>query len=48
VLDQQLLSPVIIIVIKIIIIIYVWRWSEVESTTAAIYWPIVPALDDTW
>jgi hypothetical protein len=29
--------------------VYLWGWSETESTmTAAIYWPIVPAMDDGW
>jgi hypothetical protein len=29
--------------------IYLWGWSGTEATvTVAIYWPVVPALDDRW
>jgi hypothetical protein len=35
--------------IRDFVFIYLWGWSGTQSIiTAAIYWPIVPALDDTW
>jgi hypothetical protein len=41
------MNTAVLAVSTVFIIIYLWRWSGTESTiTAAIYWPIVQALND--